>query len=1140
MLAYQPGVPTAYGLALTASSLGAAVILTSSGFSFAANDPTRWGTPIGGGVIGAGIASMHYLGMWALEVPGRVTWSLDLVLVSIALGVLFGFAALATAARYNDRWGTFVAALFLTLAIVSHHFTAMGAVEIIPDPTRATDTLSLSPAVLAITIAGVALSVLGMSLIGAVADRRLATRTNKFKEIISQVSYAQQEVEVSQRQLQEQKVRLDTALDNMSQGLIMFDSAARLIVCNDRYRQIYNLSADLVKPGCTILDLLKYRAANGTFSGSPEKYVGDLMVTIAQGKPAKQEVETGDGRIILVVNQPMAGGGWVATHEDVTEKIRAEKAIEKQKLQLDTALENMSQGLCMFDASQRLIVCNKRYAELYGLNGEQTKPGTTLRRILEYRISRGNAPDNHESYINDRINEVTANRPYQVTNRLNDGRYVSVVHRPMPDGGWVATHEDVTEANRREESFRLLFEGNPVPMWVIDRKSLCFLAVNDAAIAHYGYSREQFASMTVPNLRPARDRESFAHYLHTLPYDQLVGNITQHSKADGTTIDVCVYSRALIYAGHDARLAAIHDITKAKLAEDDLRRTKKFLDAVIDHVPLPIVVKDVAGLEADAHGSRFTLFNRAYEELTGDSRADLIGRTAHQIYSKERADLIVRSDNETLRSDQVVVTSEHPIPTSHKGKRLVTARKTTIRDDNGKPEYLLTVIDDVTERRQAEQRISYLAHTDSLTDLPNRATFVEYFAATLDEASKTGEQFAVLCIDLNRFKEANDMHGHLVGDGLLREAAGRLQAAAAGAFLARVGGDEFTLIVKKGSQPATAAALGERLLAAFQDDFEVDGHKLQLSLSIGGSVYPTDGADAKTLMANADAALYQAKAEPRGSVRFFAAELAVRMRERRDMQNDLRFAATRDEIFLHYQPQEKMASGETIGFEALVRWQCRKRGLVSPGQFIPIAEESGLIIPLGERILREACREAATWPLPLTIAVNISPVQFYHCDLPTLVHSILLETGLKPDRLELEITEGVLIDDFSRAVSILRKLKAIGVHIAMDDFGSGYSSLSYLHSFPFDKIKIDRSFIGDLENNHHSMAIVRAIITLGHSLDVPVLAEGVETDTQRLFLAQEGCDEAQGYLMGRPQLIAAYAKLVGRQAIAQQDYAVVG
>ena len=835
----------------------------------------------------------------------------------------------------------------------------------------------------------------------------------------------------------------------------------------------------------------------------------------------------------------MLGGGWVATHEDVTEKVRAEKTNEQQKLQLDAALENMSQGLCLFDATQRLIVCNKRYAELYGLNDEQTKPGTTLRAILEHRITRGNAPDDHESYINDRINEVTANMPYQIVNQLRDGRYVSVVHRPMANGGWVATHEDVTEAKRREESFRLLFKDNPVPMWVFDRESLRFLAVNEAAIAHYGYSREQFMSIMVTDLRPIDDRVRFANLLRNLSGDKLEEVVVQHATADGTIIDICAYSRALVYEGHNARLAAIHDITKAKRTEDDLRRTQKFLDTVIEHVPVPIMVKEIPSSSQDARDCRISLINHACEELFGASREQIIGNTTEEIYPEERADFIVAYDNETLRSDQAVVVRDHSLVTPGNGTRLVTSKKVAIRDDDGKPQYLLTVLEDVTERKRAEQRIVHMAHYDTLTDLPNRATFNDTMDATLDRAATTGEQFAILSIDLDHFKEANDTYGHLVGDALLREVARRLQAAAGGAFLARLGGDEFALIVADGAQPAAAAALAERLLAAFADDFEVEGHRLKLGMSIGVAIYPTDGADAKTLMTNADAALYRAKAETRGMALFFEPEMSARLRERRALQEDLRSAIDRGELLLHYQPQMKM-SGETIGFEALARWQCPKRGMVPPGTFIPIAEESSLIISVGEWVLREACREAASWPQPLTIAVNISPIQFRHGDLPRLVHSILLETGLAPGRLELEITESVMINDFSRAVSILNRLKSLGVKIAMDDFGTGYSSLSYLQSFSCDKIKIDRIFICDLENNHHSRAIVRAVIGLGQSLDLPILAEGVETEAQHAFLVQEGCDEVQGYLTGRPLPIADYAKLVGRQTIAQQNYAVTG
>jgi EAL domain-containing protein (putative c-di-GMP-specific phosphodiesterase class I) len=276
---------------------------------------------------------------------------------------------------------------------------------------------------------------------------------------------------------------------------------------------------------------------------------------------------------------------------------------------------------------------------------------------------------------------------------------------------------------------------------------------------------------------------------------------------------------------------------------------------------------------------------------------------------------------------------------------------------------------------------------------------------------------------------------------------------------------------------------------------------------------------------NADAALYRAKTKTRGSVLFFEPQMGARLRERHALQEDLRSALQRDELLLYYQPQLRM-DGKAVGFEALVRWQSPQRGMVSPGVFIPIAEESRLIISIGEWVLREACRTAAAWTHPLAIAVNISPAQFRHGDLPALVHSILLETGLAPSRLELEITEGVFINDFSHAVSVLNRLKALGVRIALDDFGTGYSSLSYLHSFSFDRIKIDRAFIGDLEQNRHSVAIVRAVINLGHSLNIPTLAEGVETAAQHAFLREAGCDEVQGYLTGRPLPIRDYADLV--------------
>ena len=468
-----------------------------------------------------------------------------------------------------------------------------------------------------------------------------------------------------------------------------------------------------------------------------------------------------------------------------------------------------------------------------------------------------------------------------------------------------------------------------------------------------------------------------------------------------------------------------------------------------------------------------------------------------------------------------------PVEMPGNGQRVVTSTRLVIRGEDGKPLYLVNVLQDVTERKRAEARIAHMAHYDGLTDLPNRVAFNECFATTLERAAHENEAFALLSIDLDRFKDVNDVFGHAAGDQLLRAAGERLGAAAEGAFLARVGGDEFVLIASEGAQPAGAAALAERLMAAVADAFVIDGHRLRIGLSIGIAIYPTDGRDASELIGNADAALFRAKSAGRGTIRFFEPDMDQRLRERRALVHDLGAALERGELVVYYQPQAGI-DGEVTGFEALVRWKHPTRGLIAPDTFIPIAEESGLILPIGEWVLREACREAAAWPKPLKIGVNLSALQFRHGDLPGLVHAVLLETGLAPGRLELEITESVLIDDLSRAVTILRRLKLLGVHIAMDDFGTGYSSLSNLQAFAFDRIKIDRSFIASLLTSRQSATIVRAVIGLGRGFGLPVIAEGVETREQLAFLAAEACAEVQGYLIGKPLPIEAYGEAVGR------------
>jgi diguanylate cyclase (GGDEF)-like protein len=439
--------------------------------------------------------------------------------------------------------------------------------------------------------------------------------------------------------------------------------------------------------------------------------------------------------------------------------------------------------------------------------------------------------------------------------------------------------------------------------------------------------------------------------------------------------------------------------------------------------------------------------------------------------------------------------------------------------------YMLSTQQDVTVRVHAERQIAHLANHDPLTELPNRAAFNRKLADAIEEARAKRQKFGLLFLDVDHFKDVNDIFGHKAGDMLLLEMAKRFRRCAHGSFLARLGGDEFTFIVDEGTQPEAAGALGNRLIESATEDFEFENNALSVGLSIGVAIYPDDGEDAKALMSNADAALYRAKEDGRGVVRLFEGEMDRRIRELRHLKHDIRSALDRHEFSLTFQPQATI-DREIYGFEVLLRWNHPERGLLMPDDFIPMAEESGQIIEIGEWVLREGCREAASWQNPMRISVNLSPVQFRHGDLAKLVHEILLETGLSPKRLELEITESVLFHDFSRAMSQLRRLKALGVRIAMDDFGTGYSSLSYLQSFPFDALKIDKSFIAGLGDDGRTAAILRAMIGLGRGLDLPIVAEGVETAEQLGFLTQEQCESVQGFLIGAPQPIAAYHDLL--------------
>jgi diguanylate cyclase (GGDEF)-like protein len=437
----------------------------------------------------------------------------------------------------------------------------------------------------------------------------------------------------------------------------------------------------------------------------------------------------------------------------------------------------------------------------------------------------------------------------------------------------------------------------------------------------------------------------------------------------------------------------------------------------------------------------------------------------------------------------------------------------------------LSTHEDITARRQAEAQIAHMAHYDALTDLPNRVLFREHLVKALESVDRG--KLAVLCIDLDRFKAVNDTLGHPIGDALLRAVGDRLRASARPADLvARLGGDEFAIVQAGTEQPIGATALATRLIAEIGKPFELDGHQVVVDASVGISITPNDGTDPDKLLKSADMALYRAKKDGRDSYRFFEPDMDARMQLRRKMELDLRRALTLGEFEVYYQPLITLKTQKISGFEALLRWHHPERGMVPPLEFIPVAEEIGLIGQIGAWVLKRACLEAATWPDDIHIAVNLSPAQFKHRAVVLDVVAALGASGLPAHRLEVEITETVLLQDTESTVRILDELRNLGVRISMDDFGTGYSSLAYLQKFSFDKIKIDRSFVKNISERPQSIAIIRAVTALSISLGMKTTAEGVETEEELQTLKDEGCTEVQGYLFSKPVPAAQAAQLL--------------
>jgi diguanylate cyclase (GGDEF)-like protein/PAS domain S-box-containing protein len=668
--------------------------------------------------------------------------------------------------------------------------------------------------------------------------------------------------EVAQRR--SAQARLADALESSQEGVVVVDAEDRIALANAQAANFLSVPAALLKPGTPIAEL---RPALET-----SMVAGSVLMRRDGGQhPAAGDFQLTDGRWLRISQSATRDHGFIVVCSDVTLSKQQEANLRETNLRLDAALDNMSQGLCLFDAQNRLEVVNRRFFEIFGLSRDKIQPGTTFRRILELSAARHNQGSKTATQLlaeqAELINRHDSGTHYY---ELSDGRVIASVYSPTSNGGWVATFEDVTE------------------------------------------------------------------------------------------------------------------------------------------------------------------------------------------------------------------------------------------------------------RRMAEAQIIHMARHDALTDLPNRILFRE----KMEQALNRGEKLSVLFVDLDRFKAVNDTLGHPVGDALLCAVTQRLQMAVRGTdTVARLGGDEFA-IVQVGGKPTDASELAARIIDQLSEPFDILGNQVVIGASIGIAIAPTDGKEPDQLLRNADMALYRAKSSGRGSYHFFQPEMDAQMQARHALETDLRKAVTAAEFEVYYQPIVELAGGRITGFEALVRWNHPQRGLVSPANFISVAEEIGLIVPLGDWVLKQACRDAATWPEGLTVAVNLSAVQFRNPSLALSIVSALSASGLDASRLVLEITETVLLQDDRAILDALHQIRALGARISMDDFGTGYSSLSYLRSFPFDKIKIDRSFIQELGRKDDCIAIIRAVTRLGDNLGMITIAEGVETNEQLEILRAEGCTQVQGYLFSAPRPASEIPKLL--------------
>ncbi len=680
--------------------------------------------------------------------------------------------------------------------------------------------------------------------------------------------------------------------------------------------------------------------------------------------------------------------------------------------------------------------------------------------------------------------------------------------------------QDVTETLRSQEElsrFRTALDSSIDAVYLIDYAEMRFVDANHTAQVTLGYSLDELCRMGPQDLKPDEGelRRIGRRFEKVIKNSHKTGFIrTMHQRKDGSRLPVEVYLRAFMSEGRQLLVAVVRDLTERLKAEADLRKSEQRFRVAFNQAAVGLAHVGMDGRWLMANQKLCEIVGYTQEEMLTlnyqtlthpeDLPVDLeIGRRmfAHEVYEKSREKRYLHKNGYYI---------------------WVNLTSSLVRDENGEPRYYSTVVEDISRRKQMEGELLHMANHDVLTSLPNRSLLIDRITQAITYANRSGEQVAVLLIDLDRFKNVNDSLGHDVGDKMITAIARKLLSQVRDVdTVARLGGDEFVILVTNVDHEDAVATLAQQVLEALTQPLTIQGHELYPAGSIGVSLYPKDGADSQTLLKNADTAMYRAKEAGRNNFQFYARAMNARALDRLKLEGALRNALLRNEFVLQYQPQMDIASGAIVGVEALLRWQPPNAEMIHPADFIPIAEETGLIVGIGEWVLRTACAQHRAWARsglypPLRMAVNLSARQFKQQDIAKMVSRALEDSGCEPNCLELEITESILMDNAEAAAATLQKLADMGVHLAIDDFGTGYSSLAYLKRFPIHALKIDRSFVRDITTDTDDAAIAKAVIALAHSMKLRVIAEGVETSEQLDFLREQRCDQMQGYLLSRP------------------------